>query len=164
MKDNCCICNKEIDDEASSILTVGVFGTPKYLCKECEEKIDIAQTDKDPEKIGAAMQNIGEMMANNDKVGKIVFTAVGEIFDAARKRAEQIKEGSYDFSLDTPVEVIEKAEEIPDELLESDEDRELDKKDEEREKKTNKVIDIITAVLFSAIAVYFIYKIFDMFL
>lgn len=163
MKDNCCICNKEIDSERSSVLTMGVFGTPKYLCAECEEKFDIATSDKDPERIGDAMQDIGEKMANNDNVGTIVFKAVNEMFDAARERAEKIKSGEYDFSLDKPIEIIEEEEEIPEELCESDEDRELDKKDEARDQKASKIIDWVTIVMFVLAGIFVLYKIIDNF-
>ena len=57
----------------------------------------------------------------------------------ARARAEKIKSGSYDFSEDTPCE--DEDSEIPEELLETEEDRELDRKDKEAEARLDKFMN-----------------------
>ena len=141
---------------------MGVFGSPKYLCRECENEFDTATAGCDPEEIGSAMQKIGEKMANNDGVGKLIYDTVNEMFKAATQRAEKIKDGTYDFSLDKSVEVLEE-EEIPEELRESEEDKALDQEEQERDKKTNKVIDWVTGIVFLCFFVWLVYKLIDRF-
>lgn len=139
---------------------MGVFGTPKYLCAECESEFDLATNSRDPEEIGKAMQAIGDKMAERDSIGKVVYEAVNEIFDSARERAEKIKDGTYDFSLDdSDSAVVEAAEEVPEELRESEEDKEIDKREKEKEKKVGKIMDWITASILALAVGFAVYKI-----
>ena len=133
---------------------MGAYGTPKYLCSECEGEFETATHGREPLEIAEAMDKIGNKMAENDTVGKVILTAVNEIFDLAKERATQIKAGTYDFSLDTPTEVVEEDEEIPEELRESEEDRALDEREAKRQNKIDKVLNIVTGAIFgTAIAV-----------
>lgn len=161
--ENCAICNKEVDTETAAVLAIGAFGTPKYLCPECENEIDTALTDTDFHNIGAAMDAIGKKMADNEYVGKVVFSTVNELFDKARDRATKIKEGTYDFSLDNQDSIEEGDGEVPEELLESEEDRELDRREIEKEKKVNRVIDWITGIAFTAAFAVIAYMLIDRF-
>ncbi len=156
---NCCICNREVNAEKASILTLGAMGAPKYLCEECEAEFEKANLSRDVEEIGRAMESIGNKMATNNAVGKLVFNTVNEIFEKAGKRASEIKNGTYDFSDDKPVEITEEEEEIPEELRESKEDIEREEKEQVRNEKIDKILTIVCAVALGAVAVWLIYKI-----
>lgn len=155
--EKCCICNREITENDAPILTIGAYGTPKYLCPECEGEFETATHGREPWEIGEAMDKIGNKMAENDTVGKVVLTAVNGIFDSARERAEKIKEGSYDFSLDVPTETVEADEEIPEELRESEEDKALDARETERQTKIDKVLNIVTGAIFGVAVAVILY-------
>ena len=69
----------------------------------------------------------------------------------------QLREkGEYDFSAEE--ESDEAAEEIPEELRETEEDRLAEKKEEEAAKKWDKIITIASAVVFTAVILYLLYR------
>ncbi len=160
MKYNCSICNKELQTDTAAVLTIGGYGTPRYLCSECEGEFDVATSGTDPEKIGEAMQKIGDKMANNELVGKLVFDTVSEIFATAKDRAEKIKNGTYDFSLDD-AQIEDDSEDIPEELLESEEDKALDEKEEKRNKKIDKILNWVIGAVFTATLAFIIYRVIE---
>ena len=138
----CSICKKEIDSDTAPILTMGGFGNPKYLCDSCAENMDTVTASHDPEQIEGAMKQIAAKISSAQVDDKLVMDTVGEIFSEAGKRAALIREGNYDFSLDSKDEGLE---DIPQELLESEEDKLLDEKDAETNKKIDKILNWITA-------------------
>lgn len=152
----CSICKKAITADEPAILTMGPYGAPKYLCDECEGDFETVTLGKDVDEIGEAMGRIGDKMADNELIGKLVLNTVDGIFEAARDRAEQIKEGSYDFSLDTPDE-SEDSDGVPEELLESEEDRALDEKERTKNEKLDKLITWIGLALIAGVSAYIVY-------
>ena len=78
------------------------------------------------------------------------YAAALSFFAAAR--ANLIREGSYDFALDEREE--ETLEEIPEELLESEEDKALDEAEEEKLKKIDKVLSWVWAALIVGIVAF----------
>jgi hypothetical protein len=81
----------------------------------------------------------------------------------AAKRAAAIKDGEYDFALDEVAEqetaegeeATEGFDEIPEELLESEEDAELDRRDAEIGKKFDKVLNWVwVAVLVGTVTLF----------
>ncbi len=157
----CSVCHSKTDAENLAVLTMTALAAPRYLCPECEDDFDKATLSKSPEEISVAIDRIGKKMvaANNDD--ELILKTVTEILEEASERAELIKNGEYDFSND---EASDGDGEIPPELVESEEDKELDRKEEESRKKVNKVIDIVTAVLFFGVLGFIIYKIITMFI
>lgn len=151
----CSVCGRNTESETSSILVMGGYGNPKYLCDECALDFDAATTAADYESIKAAMDKIGAKLADNNTDDETVLYAVNEIFSEAGERAEKIKNGTYDFSED---EKNEEGDDIPEELLESEEDKALD----EKEVKANKLFDSIFNWVFAAAIVgviaYFVIK------
>ena len=144
----CCICKTRFESENPSVLTVSSFSLARYLCPECEADLEEATKSQSVDNIAAAMDRISKKLSENDIDDKATLESLDEIMSDASERAEEIKEGSYDFALDE-----EAVEEIPEELLETEEDKELDRIDEEKSKKIDKVFDWITfAVLFAIIA------------
>ena len=155
---NCSICNREVDGEKAAVLTLGALGTSKYLCEECEADFETATRSTDVEKIALSMEKIGKLMADNNAVGNLVLNTVNDIFDSARERALEIKNGTYDFSKDEPVEIATVCEDVPEELLESEEDRALDEAEEIRNQKIDKIITWISSVIFGGALVWVVYS------
>ena len=124
--DNCAICNAEINTEESAILTMGAYGNPKYLCKECSLDMDTATLGKEVAEISAAMERISKKMTVSGP-DKQTYTTVTGLMAIAHDRAQKIKEGEYDFSLDESDESEGGFDEIPEELAESEEDKEKDR-------------------------------------
>lgn len=137
---NCALCLSATEAESAEILTMGAYGTPKILCPECSRELNKLTLSKDVSKIREAMDNLtGKIdVANIDDPRTL--SAIQEIFDGAVKRANAIKEGTYDFSLDESDENDGFAD-IPEELEETEEDRALDKRDAATLKKWDKIIN-----------------------
>ena len=152
----CCVCKKNTDSENSAILVMGGFGNPKFLCSECSEDFDKATGATDFDTIKAAIEKIGENLSKNNISDDTVLDTIEGIFAESIDRAEKIKAGTYDFSMDK--EQSDQSDDIPEELMESEEDKLLD----QREAKTNKKIDGILNWVFVAIFVlaigYFVYR------
>ncbi len=165
MQKLCCICKKTVDSETAPILTVGGFGNAKYLCDECVAELDSATTAREFDAVKAAMDSIGEKMAKNNIEDELVITTVGEVFISAKRRAKAIKEGSYDFSLDeadgTTVERGGDEEfDIPEELREIEEDKELDAQEEKKNAFFDKIFNWISlAIILGGLGavVYFVF-------
>lgn len=136
----CSICHKEVNAEDAPILTMGNFGTPRYLCDECDELLVEATTGKSYEEISSACDKISKTLAAISNDDEVVLEELNGILSSAAQRAKEISLGTYDFSLDENLEeATGEEEDIPEELKETEEDRALD----EKEAKTNKVIDTI---------------------
>ena len=156
----CSICYRKIEDtENAPLLAMGHYGTPRYLCPECEELIETATRSRDVEKIESAMAKLGQTVGNVSAGDDIVLETVEEIFHTATKRAEEIKLGTYDFALDE-CEEESVLDEIPEELLETEDDKKKTEREAEINKKFNKVMDIVTAAVFIAALAALIYFIF----
>jgi hypothetical protein len=159
----CCTCAAELESpDSAPVLSMGHYGMPRLICPKCEELINIAQTSRDPDEAEAAMARLGAIVSDTNKEDTCVHEAIEEIFAAASQRADAIRKGEYDFALDEAEEAG--FDEIPEELLETEEDRALDKRDEEREKKFNKVFNWVTGIVFAAAAILIIVKIITSFL
>ena len=151
----CSICKSKIDSENAPILAVGGYGNPRFICEECADEVEAARTAIDYGEIEAAMAAISEKLKNTKTEDTVVIEAVNEIFAELGERAKKIKDGTYDFSLDSDEESGEESDgacEIPEELLETEEDRALDKLENERARKADKIINWISIVL-GAVAV-----------
>lgn len=158
----CCICNREVEREDATILAMGGSGKARVLCDECEEHLEIATKGRDFEQISEAIGEIGRKMGNGNP-DEITYTIVSELILNASERAKQIKEGTYDFSVDDVAEEDE-LDEIPEELLESEEDKEKDRLDEEKMKKFDKIYNIILTIALIACAGVIIWKLVERFL
>lgn len=159
-KGKCSICLSEIDTETADILTMGAYGTPKCICDGCSGLMKTATEGREYEEILNAMDEIGKRMAAANIDDPRIIGTVSGIFDPSRERAEAIKAGTYDFSLDEKEDGT--PEELPEELLESEEDRELDRLEEENRKKWDKILNYVSiGVIVGAVAFlvwYFFFK------
>lgn len=141
---------------------MGGYGVPRYLCDNCAEQIEVATTSQNIDEISAAIKALGSKLSLSDHDSATMDT-MNEILNKAMERGRAIKAGSYDFSLDDEI-AEEDTFELNDELLESEEDKKLDEEEEAKNKKMNAVLNWISIILFSALGVFAVYRILDMFL
>ena len=157
----CVICNRAFDGGDPAVLTMGAYGNPRYLCEECAQDLDTVTLGKDPEEISLAMGKIVDYISAND-VDKQTFDTVNEILLSAKERLEKIKDGSYDFSLDeADADDGEGFDEIPPELTELESDKELDRIDEEKYAKIDKVLNVVTIIVAVLVGAFVVWRIAD---
>ena len=155
---HCSICGKNVNEEEAPILAMGGFGNPKYLCDECAEDIDLITSDNDPEVIEASMSKLTGKLSSSSVEDRLVVETVTAIFSEAGERAKKIKEGTYDFSKD---EAQEEIDDIPEQLLETEEDRALDEEEEKQRKKLDGImnwISLAAVVIAVGLAVFFMLR------
>ncbi len=157
MEKLCSVCNKKVDSETAAILTIGGFGNPKYICEECDGDFAEATGASNIEAIKAAMDRISKKMTLADQTDKLTLSAVGEIMEEASERAKKIQEGTYDFSAEKNGD-SDGEQDIPEELRETEEDKELDRKEAERNKKIDKIINWVSAIVLLGVLGYAIYR------
>ena len=149
---NCSICKRTVDAENAPILAMGGFGNPRFLCDECASDVESALYGRDAEKIEESMQSLSKKLAASSNDDGLTIETVSDIFAKAGERAKAIKNGAYDFSEDESEE-DEGFDDIPEELQESEEDIELDRKDAEAAKKIDKISNWITlGIMVAAVA------------
>ena len=153
---NCSVCLKPIDLDTAPVLTMGGYGTPRCLCDSCAEQIEIFTRGTDYEKITAAMDEISERMSHANIDDKMTVNCITEMLVESAKRANLIKDGTYDFSLD----VDEEEYVIPDELRETEEDRALDEKEEKQKQLMDKIMNWFWAAALVGVAAFAIWWIF----
>ena len=149
----CVICDKAIEREDAPILGMSGYGNPKLLCDECAEDIETVTSERDCDKIAEAMARLSEKMSDFDP-DSMTYVIVSDIMARAAERAKAIKDGTYDFALDEEEE--ESFDEIPEELLETEEDRELDKRDAEKQKKFDEIMNWVSIIAIVGTAIYVI--------
>ena len=155
--ETCSICGKEITREDAPVLTISGYGHPRYLCDECSGEMDVAISSRDPEEIEANIKTLGEKM--NSCNDGYATSAMYEFISVAGERLVKIKEGNYDFAVDDKMKEIadeSSFDEIPEELQETEEDRELDKRDAEKQKKFDEILNWVSLVAIVGTAIYVI--------
>lgn len=168
MEKLCSVCNAKIDTEKAAILTMGGFGNPRYICEECEKELDILTKGKTHEDIKNAAEKLSGKICANNIEDSLVMETIDSIFAEAKIRAEQIKNGEYDFENDNIDCTDGASDDIPEELLESEEDKQLDRIESEmaqENEKRMKIVDLIFGIVFgSAVLAYIVYLFVDRFL
>lgn len=159
--ERCCICQRNIEREDAPVLTMGAAGIPRLLCSECEELLDTATSGNEISEIEEAIDEISNRVSHGNPDGA-TCKVLEELMGSASQRAAAIKSGNYDFSLDGAGDDIN-FDEIPDELLESEEDIQKDREDEIKMERFNKIYNIIILVTFLAVGAYVAYRIIDTF-
>ena len=154
---NCCICERNVEREDAPILAMGGAGYARVLCEECDRELQVATRGHDVEEIKEAINSLSNKLANGEP-DAVTYRMMNEILVTATQRAMEIKDGTYDFARDDE-EDNEGFDEIPEELLESEEDIELDKKDEEKAKKFDKVYSIILTISLIALGGMIVWRI-----
>ena len=148
----CSLCTKRLEKEEPQILTVGSYGVARYLCDECAALLDKMTLSTEISDIKEAYDAVVEKMLYGPLIDESANETLQNMLVSAKERAEAIKNGTYDFSLDEPTDEMD---DIPEELLETEEDIELDRKREQRAEKIDKVLNvfIIAAIVATAIFV-----------
>lgn len=163
MEKLCSICNKSVDSETAAILTIGGFGNPKYICEECDGDFADATGAKDINEISAAMDRISKKMTSIGTDDKLVLKSVKEIMEEASLRAEKIKNGTYDFSIEENNRECGD-DSVPEELRETEEDKELDRKESERNKKLDKITNWVCIGVLIALLGFIAYRVITTFI
>ena len=145
----CALCKAKITNDEAPILTMNAVGAPKLLCDACALDVEDVTSSKDYDTIAKALGRISEKLEYvSDDVSS---QAIRDILDSSIERAELIKAGEYDFSLDEEAEGD--FDELPEELLESEEDKEKDEKEARLNDKINRVLNVLLAVVGTAAVV-----------
>lgn len=134
----CAICQAVITAEEPPVLTVSGYGMPRCLCEDCARRFDTVTLGREPERIFAAMERIASDLAASGTEDEIVCEAVCEILTSAKERAGKIADGRYDFSEDAAAEA---GEELPEELLETEEDKALDRAEKEKNERFDRFLN-----------------------
>lgn len=161
MKRNCCTCLRRIENEDAPVLTMGAYGTPKVLCDDCAALVETITLGKDYDSITAAMQQLTEVMSASNVDDRVTVETVTVMLEESAKRAQKIKEGTYDFALD---EVEDGFDEIPEELQETEEDRLLDEKEKAASERFDKFMNWAWIGVGIAAGAFIIWKIVEMFI
>ncbi len=161
MEKLCSICKRSVDSESAAILTLGGFGNPKYLCDGCDADMADVTRGADAETVEAAMERIGKKMSAANIDDALTLKTVKEIMESAAERKEAIRRGEYDFESEKELDATEEA--VPEELLESDEDKEADRIESEKNAKFDKIINAVSAVVFAGVLGFIIYKIIEIY-
>ena len=141
---------------------MGAYGNPKVLCDDCANLVETINFGKDYNDITAAMQKLTDTMSASNVDERVVMETVTNMLEDCAKRAQKIKEGTYDFALDDQSDEGEY--EIPTELHETEEDRLLDEKDKAASEKFDKLMNWAWIGVGIAVAAIVIWKIVGLFI
>ena len=161
MKRNCCTCLRRIENEDAPVLTMGAYGTPKVLCDDCAALVETITLGKDYDGITAAMQELTDVMSSSNVDDRVTVETVTVMLEESAKRAQKIKEGTYDFALD---DVEEGFDEIPEELQETEEDRLLDEKEKAASERFDKFMNWAWIAVGIVAGAFLIWKIVEKFI
>ena len=157
----CALCGRIPECEEPAVLTMGRYGKPRHLCEECEAQMDTATLGREYDEIVDAIDALGKKATGFAADDEPTMNVMRAFLMRAAKRAAEIKEGNYDFDADSDQTADEDAEgfdEIPEELLETEEDAELDRRDEEKAKKFDKFLNGLWIGVFAAMFVVLLLK------
>ena len=105
-KNTCSTCLARLTNEEAPVLVMGAYGTPKLLCDECAALVETITLGKDHNEIAVAMQTLTERMSAANIDDRFTVNSVTKILEESSVRAQKIKEGTYDFSLDEAAEFL----------------------------------------------------------
>ncbi|MBR2351055.1 MAG: hypothetical protein IKA67_03395 [Clostridia bacterium] len=155
----CALCGRIPECEEPAVLTMGRYGHPRHLCEECESQMDTANLGRDYDEIINAIDILGKKATSFAFDDDVTMDVMRAFIMRAAKRAADIKAGNYNFDVeDAPVEE-EGFDEIPEELRETEEDAELDRRDAENAKKFDKFLNVLWIGVFTALFVFFMLKV-----
>ena len=157
--DICSICKASVDTENAAILSMGGFGTPRYMCPECESDFEEMTLSRDAEAINLAISRIGKKISESRNDDKVTLRTIEELMKSSAERKEKIKEGTYDFSDEEAAAESTEDDEVPEELRESEEDIENERIRSEKYKKLDAVTNWILMAVFVGAVGYMIYRI-----
>ena len=146
MAKTCALCLEPIDTEEADILAMGGAGTPRYVCDCCSRDLELVTLGRNYDEIIAAMDRISKNLTECASEDSVTQDTTTLLLVNAAKRAKDIREGIYDFALDDAKDESE-FDEIPEELRESEEDRELDRIEAEAENRLDRILNWVWAAV-----------------
>ena len=158
----CSICGKAIENEEAAVLTISAYGNPRFVCDDCGAKIDTVMESQNVEEIEPAINFLGEKLKEMKDGNSIA--EVCNILEIAGERFKKIKEGTYDFDTDNKIKEIKERDsldEIPEDLQEAEEDRALDEKEAEQQKKFDNAMNWISLAAISVTLIILIISFFS---
>lgn len=158
--ENCSLCLESVDSEEADILTMGGYGTPKYLCPECAKKIDNIMNGRDYDSIVLTLDELNATVLKSNVDNRAVLDTITRILADGAARAKKIKEGTLDFDAELEEKENEEEFDITEELEESEEDKLLDEEESEKQKKFDKITSIISAAIIFLTLAYLIWYFF----
>ena len=156
MEKLCSCCNTLVDSESAAILALGGYGNVKYLCEECDGYLNTVTRGRDAFEIDDAREKLCARIREARIDDNFTLKVVNGILSEAEARRDAIEKGEYDFSKEEEDDAA--TEEVPEELRETEEDKLADEKEREAAKKWDKVITIVSAVVFAAVIGYLAYR------
>lgn len=153
-------------DENAQVLTCSGYGNSRRICAECAKLIDKLTLSTDYDEIHEAGKTLVKIMDDNHIDDEVISEAMDDLFVGAAERADKIKEGTYDFSEDEKMKTDDTPDEelnedgIPEDLAETEEDRELDRIEEERDRKFDTVLNYLWLAVGVGIVAYLVYRFF----
>ncbi len=172
----CCICQSLIEEKDPPILTHGAFGHPRCLCHGCETILDTVIQGKTAEDVRGALRTLSDLRIENEDYDGSTAAILTQITTDAIARADAMDAGTYvpeetadddsdgDPTAGATADVADTPEmmyDIPEELRETEEDRELDRRDAELEAKQEKfdrVARIAFLVVLGCAMAYTLYR------
>lgn len=151
---HCTVCRREVDKDTAPILVMGGFANPRLLCEDCSVSVELITSSVDPEKIEEAMGRISKKLSENGVDDELTVETITEMFTDAGERVKKIRSGEYVPENEAEAENV--LDDIPDELLETEEDRLLDERDEEQGRLFDKIFTWVAIVAFAVVIGYFI--------
>ena len=157
--ERCSLCLDVVDEERADILTMGAYGTPKYVCPECARKIEEVTSGVDYESIVNALDELNSTVLKSNIDNHTVLECITQILSDGAERAKKIKDGTFDFEAENE-ECEEEEFDITEDLQESEEDKLLDEQDAIVQKKFDKITSVICAAVLALTLAYLIWYFF----
>lgn len=155
---HCSVCLRAVENEDAPILTMSGAGVARCLCDSCAADLELATTAADYDEITAAMDRLTAKLSESNIDDPITVDTISSVLESAAKRAVEIKSGTYDFSLDEME--ADGFDEIPEELLESEEDKLLDEQEAKQAEKLDRILNWVWAIVLIGIAAFLVWWLF----
>lgn len=147
----CCICQQTVEREDAPVLTYGAYGHARVLCDRCDACLTALTRGRESVKIREALEELSTLRPLMDERDMAATGELTRLIDGAAERLYAIEAGDYDFAAEEAEDG--EVEDIPEELLETEEEREAEARREERERKNDRVFSYVWgAVMVAAIA------------
>ena len=148
---HCAICKRIVDKNTAPILVMGGFANPRLLCDGCSDDVESMTTSLDANVIEEAMKRVSENLTRSNTDDSTTLAAVTDMFSCASERIKKIRNGE---NVSDEGEENGEEYEIPEELLETEEDRLLDEKEKFQNRLFDKIFTWVSVAVFAFIIGY----------
>lgn len=154
----CCICQQEVAREDAPVLTYGGYGHPRVLCDRCDACLTSLTRGREPATVRTAMEELSALRPLMDERDMAATRELTLLVDGAAERLRAIEAGEYDFAAEEAEDGA--VEDVPEELLETEEEREAEEQREERERKNDRIFSYVWSVVMVAAIAAIVYILF----